>query len=89
MPVGKRHVLNDKQKQILDLLERGPMTATQIAKAIGATFGSVQWHIYVLEREGYVTRVQDEFVTLYVKRGQPVRNELSKVKDGLSRAGLG
>jgi DNA-binding transcriptional ArsR family regulator len=50
---------NPLRKEILKLLDGlGAATMAQIAKALGASWGSVQWHLYVLEREGRVRSIK-------------------------------
>ncbi len=52
---------------IIKLLEeRGPLTQAQIAKALGMSWGQLQWHLYVLEREGRVRRITKNRFTYYV-----------------------
>ncbi|MEL9989990.1 MAG: helix-turn-helix transcriptional regulator [Thermoproteus sp.] len=61
--------LSHKRRQVLELLKkRGPLTVSQIARELGASIGAVQWHLYVLEREGFVRRVQSGGLTFYTTR---------------------
>jgi len=46
--------------------ERGPLTQSQIAKALNMSWGQVQWHLYILEREGRVRRITKNGLTYYV-----------------------
>ncbi|ABL87485.1 transcriptional regulator, ArsR family [Pyrobaculum islandicum DSM 4184] len=56
-----------RRAEILKLIEEnGPLTQSQIAKAMGMTWGQVQWHLYVLERDRKVRRVVKDGVTYYV-----------------------
>jgi len=60
-----------RRRQILELLEKeGPMTQGQLAKATGLTWGSIQWHLYVLEREGRVKRVVKNGLVYYTTSSQ-------------------
>ncbi len=43
----------------------GAATLSQIVKATGKTWGAVQWHLYVLEREGRVKTVKIGPFTYY------------------------
>ncbi|MEZ0318594.1 MAG: winged helix-turn-helix domain-containing protein [Pyrobaculum sp.] len=53
--------------RILKLLEEvGPMSDVQISRTTGASLGSVQWHLYVLMREGLVERVAEGGFVRYV-----------------------
>lgn len=46
------------RRRIVEYLrETGGATVYQIAKALGISYGSVQWHVYVLERDGVVFTV--------------------------------
>lgn len=40
--------------EILRLLAEGPLTQSDLARALNLPWGQLQWHLYVLEREGYV-----------------------------------
>lgn len=52
---------------LLKLLEeKGPLTQGQLAKLTGFTWGQLQWHLYVLEREGRVKRVVKNGLVYYV-----------------------
>ena len=54
------------RREILSQVERmGAATLSQIAKATGKTWGAVQWHIYVLEREGRLRSVRVGPFTYY------------------------
>lgn len=47
------------RREILKLLDNlGAATMAQIVKALGVSWGSVQWHLYVLEREGKVRSIR-------------------------------
>lgn len=55
-----------KRLQILKILEeRGPLTQGQLAKITQMTWGTLQWHLYVLEREGRVKRVAKNGLVYY------------------------
>jgi DNA-binding transcriptional ArsR family regulator len=54
------------RREILSQVERmGAATLSQIVKATGKTWGVVQWHIYVLEREGRLRSVRVGPFTYY------------------------
>jgi len=54
------------RREILSQVERmGAATLSQIVKATGKTWGAVQWHIYVLEREGKLRSVRVGPFTYY------------------------
>ena len=54
------------RREILSQVERmGAATLSQIVKATGKTWGAVQWHIYVLEREGRLRSVRVGPFTYY------------------------
>jgi len=54
------------RREILSQIERmGAATLSQIVKATGKTWGAVQWHIYVLEREGRLRSVRVGPFTYY------------------------
>lgn len=60
------HPLRARIFQLLD--EVGPMSDVQLSRLLGASLGSVQWHLYVLMREGLVERVSEGgFVRYCVK----------------------
>ena len=42
------------------------LTQGQLAKLTGFSWGQLQWHLYVLEREGRVKRVVKDGVVYYV-----------------------
>lgn len=47
------------RREIASFLNRvGAATMSQIAKAVGKSWGATQWHLYVLEREGKVKSVR-------------------------------
>jgi DNA-binding Lrp family transcriptional regulator len=52
--------------------EKGPITQAQIAKALNMSWGRVQWHLYVLEREGKIRRVTKNSHTYYVSATAPI-----------------
>jgi len=66
--------LSDSRRALILRLveERGPLTQAQIAKALNMTWGQVQWHLYVLEREGKVRRVPKNGLTYYVSATAPL-----------------
>lgn len=52
--------------EILRVVERmGAATLSQIVKAVGKSWGSVQWHVYVLEREGKLRSIKIGPFTYY------------------------
>ncbi|MGC8583775.1 MAG: transcriptional regulator [Thermoproteus sp.] len=52
--------------QLLAILRtRGALTQSQLAKLMGVAWGRLQWHLYVLEREGKVRRVSKDGTTYY------------------------
>ncbi len=59
------HKLTGKQKKILDYIEKYlnendyPPTLKEIANYFNLTIGTVQDHIYALERKGYISRKRD------------------------------
>ena len=54
------------RREILAHIEKmGAATLSQIVKATGKTWGAVQWHIYVLEREGRLKSVKVGPFTYY------------------------
>ena len=54
------------RREILSQIERmGATTLAQIVKATDKTLGAVQWHIYVLEREGRLRSVRVGPFTYY------------------------
>jgi DNA-binding transcriptional ArsR family regulator len=63
----KRAVADDPaRREILQAVEKmGAATLSQIAKATGRGWGAVQWHLYVLEREGRVKSVRIGPFTYY------------------------
>ncbi|AEA12879.1 regulatory protein, ArsR [Thermoproteus uzoniensis 768-20] len=67
----KRATADDPLKrQIVEAVQRmGAATLSQIAKAVGRSWGAVQWHVYVLEREGKLKSVKvGPFTYYYVDR---------------------
>jgi DNA-binding transcriptional ArsR family regulator len=63
----KRATADDPaRREILQAVEKmGAATLSQIAKATGRGWGAVQWHLYVLEREGRVKSVRIGPFTYY------------------------
>jgi DNA-binding transcriptional ArsR family regulator len=60
------------RREILSQIERmGAATLSQIVKATGKTWGAVQWHIYVLEREGRLRSVRVGPFTYYFVDPRP------------------
>lgn len=54
------------RREILRVVDTmGAATMSQIAKALGKSWGSVQWHVYVLEREGKLKSVKIGAFTYY------------------------
>lgn len=56
----------DRTRLLTTLREKGPLTQSQLMKLTGMEWGKLQWHLYVLEREGFVKRVVVNFRTFYV-----------------------
>ncbi len=52
--------------------EKAPITQAQIAKTLNMSWGRVQWHLYVLEREGKIRRVAKNGLTYYVSATAPI-----------------
>ncbi len=49
----------DPKAAILEILRReGPVPVYRLAKALGLTYGAVQWYIFSLEREGLVHTIK-------------------------------
>jgi len=63
----KRATADDPVRgQIIKAVESmGAATLAQIAKAVGRSWGAVQWHVYVLEREGKLRSVKVGGFTYY------------------------
>ncbi len=63
----KRATADDPaRREILQAIEKmGAATLSQIAKATGKGWGAVQWHLYVLEREGRVKSIRIGPFTYY------------------------
>lgn len=63
----KRAVADDPvRRQIIAAVEKmGAATLSQIAKAVGKSWGAVQWHVYVLEREGKLKSIKVGPFTYY------------------------
>lgn len=60
------NAMDPKRIAILRLLEeRGPLTQGQLAKLLGMGWGALQWHLYVLEREGKIRRAVSNGLVLY------------------------
>jgi DNA-binding transcriptional ArsR family regulator len=54
------------RREIVQTIEKmGAATLSQIVKATGRSWGAVQWHLYVLEREGRVKSVRIGPFTYY------------------------
>ncbi len=52
--------------EILQAVDRmGAATLSQIVKAVGKSWGAVQWHVYVLEREGKLKSIKVGPFTYY------------------------
>lgn len=59
------------RREILRIVEQlGAATLAQIAKATGKSWGAVQWHVYVLEREGRLKSVKIGPMTYYFTNPQ-------------------
>jgi len=63
----KRAVADDPaRREILQTIEKmGAATLSQIVKTTGKGWGAVQWHLYVLEREGRVKSIRIGPFTYY------------------------
>ncbi len=63
----KRATADDPvRREILRVVEQmGAATLSQIAKATGKSWGGVQWHVYVLEREGKLKSIKIGAFTYY------------------------
>lgn len=60
------NAMDPKRIAILRLLEeRGPLTQSQLAKLLSMGWGALQWHLYVLEREGKIRRAVSNGLVLY------------------------
>ena len=66
--------LSDPRRALILRLveEKGPITQAQIAKTLNMSWGQVQWHLYVLEREGKIRRVTQNGLTYYVSATAPI-----------------
>jgi DNA-binding transcriptional ArsR family regulator len=66
--------LSDPRRALILRLveEKGPVTQAQIAKALNMSWGQLQWHLYVLEREGKIRRVTKDSLTYYVSATAPI-----------------
>ena len=54
------------RREILQAVDRmGAATLSQIVKAVGKSWGAVQWHVYVLEREGKLKSIKIGPFTYY------------------------
>ena len=60
--------LSDPRRALILRLveEKGPITQAQMVKALNMSWGQVQWHLYILEREGRVRRITKNGLTYYV-----------------------
>lgn len=55
-----------KRVQLLKIIEdKGLVTQGQLAKLTGLSWGRLQWHLYVLEREGLIKRVVKDGLVYY------------------------
>ncbi|KUO82522.1 MAG: ArsR family transcriptional regulator [Pyrobaculum sp. JCHS_4] len=66
--------LSDPRRALILKLveERGPITQAQMVKALNMSWGQVQWHLYILEREGKIRRVTKNSLTYYVSATAPI-----------------
>ena len=66
--------LSDPRRALILRLveEKGPITQAQMVKALNMSWGRVQWHLYVLEREGKIRRVTKNGLTYYVSATAPI-----------------
>lgn len=63
----KRAAADDPvRREIVNVVEKlGAATLSQIVRAVGKSWGAVQWHVYVLEREGRLKSVKIGAFTYY------------------------
>ncbi len=85
----KRAVADDPvRREIVQTIEKmGAATLSQIVKATGRGWGAVQWHLYVLEREGRVKSVRIGPFTYYFINPKAAAEVIlaSVTPDGLSQ----
>ncbi len=85
----KRAVADDPaRREIVQIIEKmGAATLSQIVKATGRGWGAVQWHLYVLEREGRVKSVRIGPFTYYFVNPKAAAEVIlaSVTPDGLSQ----
>lgn len=61
---------NQKRLQILQIIrENGPLTQGELAKIVKLPWGTLQWHLYVLEREGKIKRFKKSGFEYYAAAG--------------------
>lgn len=78
----KRATADDPlRRQIIEAVQKmGAATLSQIAKAVGKSWGAVQWHVYVLEREGRLRSIKiGPFTYYYVDRRAAAEVILSSI----------
>ncbi len=76
------------RREIVQIIEKmGAATLSQIVKATGRGWGAVQWHLYVLEREGRVKSVRIGPFTYYFVNPKAAAEVIlaSANPDGLSQ----
>ncbi len=85
----KRAVADDPvRREIVQTVEKmGAATLSQIVKATGRGWSAVQWHLYVLEREGRVKSVRIGPFTYYFVNPKAAAEVIlaSVTPDGLSQ----
>ena len=66
--------LSDPRRTLILRLveEKSPITQAQMVKALNMSWGQLQWHLYVLEREGKIKRVTKNNITYYVSATAPI-----------------
>jgi DNA-binding transcriptional ArsR family regulator len=66
--------LSDPRRALILRLveEKGPITQAQMLKALNMSWGQLQWHLYVLEREGKIKRATKNNITYYVSATAPI-----------------
>jgi DNA-binding transcriptional ArsR family regulator len=84
----KRAADDPARREIVRTVEKmGAATLSQIVKATGRGWGAVQWHLYVLEREGRVKSVRIGPFTYYFINPKAAAEVIlaSATPDGLSQ----
>lgn len=78
--------------ELLDLLMRGPLTATQAAEALGQTPANVSWHLRRLAEQGFVRPAADRgpgrrrpWKVVAESSDEPRRDDVVATRDGQIR----